>query len=141
MAKTPLFNTGQNVVVSANGTIVEFITPPNDPGVLIVPASNWIFDVIMKLNVAYSTQYVKCEVYSRDTGGVETLLGDNTNDEVELFAGAEEELYTWGVAIPQATIAGTDRIVVKLIAIGLQPGDTLADLKAHDLLGNALAHD
>ena len=138
MAKTPLFNTGQNVVVSANGTIVEFITPPNDPGVLIVPASNWIFDVIMKLNVAYSTQYVKCEVYSRDTGGVETLLGDNTNDEVELFAGAEEELYTWGVAIPQATISATDRIVVKLIAIGLQPGDDLTVFFENGTVGQVI---
>ncbi len=125
MAKTPLFNLGQNVVVNVDGPIAAFITPANDPNVLIVPAGNWIFDAVMRLNVAYSTQVVKCEVYSRDSGGVETLLGDNTTDEVEVLGGTDEELYTWGVAIPQASISATDRIVVKFSVTGLNPGDQL----------------
>jgi len=125
MAKTPLFTAGQTATATVDGPVVEFITPTNDPGVLIVPAGNWIFDVVMALNVAYTTQKVTCEVYQRDTGGTETLLGDNTNDDLELIGGTDEELYTFGVAIPQTSIAATDRIVVKFSVTGLNPGDTL----------------
>lgn len=138
MAKTPLFNLAQNVVATADGPVVEFITPVNDPDVFVVPPGNWIFDVVMKLNVAYSTQLVRCEVYSRDIAGVETLLGDNVSDEVELVGGVDEELYTWGVGIPQASLDNTDRIVVKYSVAGLNPGDQLTMFFENGTVGQVI---
>ena len=125
MAKTPLFNAGQDVVVTADGTIAEFITPVNDPGVFIIPAGNWLFDAVISLNVAYSTQIVRTAIYVRDTSGTETLIGASFADEVEVIDGTDEALYTWGVAVQQTSINSDDRIVVKFTAAGLNPGDQL----------------
>ena len=125
MAKTPLFNAGQDVTITADGTIAEFITPVNDPGVFIIPAGNWLFDAVISLNVAYSTQIVRTAIYVRDTSGTETLIGASFADEVEIIDGTDEALYTWGIAVQQTSIASDDRIVVKFIAAGLNPGDQL----------------
>lgn len=125
MAKTPLFNAGQNVTIGTDGTIAEFITPVNDPDVFIIPAGNWLFDAVINLNVAYSTQIVRTSIWVRDVAGVETLIGQTTTDEVEIIDGTDEALYTWGVAVQQTSISSTDRIVVKFTASGLNPGDLL----------------
>jgi len=125
MSKIPLFNAGQDVTVTADGTIAEFITPVNDPGVFIIPAGNWLFDAVISLNTTYSTQIVRTAIYVRDVSGTETLIGASFADEVEIIDGTDEALYTWGVAVQQTSIASTDRIVVKFIAAGLNPGDQL----------------
>jgi len=125
MSKSPLFNTGQNVVVVSDGIIATFTTPVLEPNVFLIPAGNWIFDCVMKLNVGYSTQFVRTEIYIVDTLGNETLIGQTTVDEVELIGGLDEELYAWGVAIPQVSVDGTDRLRVKFIASGLNSTDEL----------------
>ena len=125
MSKTPLFNAGQNVTITADGTIAEFITPVNDPDVFVIPAGNWLFDAVLQLNVAYTTQIVRTSIWVRDTLGNETLIGQTTNDELEVIDGTDEALYTWGVAIQQQSITNTDRIVVKFSASGINPGDQL----------------
>jgi hypothetical protein len=125
MSKTPLFNPAQNVVVSADGLIATFTTPVGEPNVFLIPAGNWIFDCVMRLNVAYTTQIVRTEIYSVDTGGVETFISETTSDQVELIGGIDEELYAWGIAVPQTSIVGTDRLRVNFFAVGMNPGDEL----------------
>ena len=85
MSKTPLFNPGQDVTITADGTIAEFITPVNDPDVFIIPAGNWLFDAVISLNTTYSTQVVRTSIWVRDTLGNETLIGQTTTDEVEVI--------------------------------------------------------
>lgn len=138
MSKTPLFNAGQDVTVSADGTIAEFITPVNDPDVFIIPAGNWLFDAVLSLNTTYSTQIVRTTIWVRDTLGNETLIGQTTTDEVEVIDGTDEALYTWGVAVQQVSIANTDRIVVKFVASGLNPGDTLTMYFENDNLAQVI---
>lgn len=125
MSKVPLFNGGQNVSVSADGLIAEFITPAGDPGVSLIPAGNWLFDAVIQLSASYTTERVRTEVYVRDISGVETLIGQTTTDEVEIVDGTDETLYAWGVAVQQVVIVPTDRIVVKFYAVGLA-GTTLS---------------
>lgn len=125
MSKVPQFNGGQNVNVSADGLIADFITPVGDPGVSLIPAGNWLFDAVIQLSASYTTQRVRTEVYVRDISGVETLIGQTTTDEVEIVDGTDESLYAWGVAVQQVAIVPTDRIVVKFFAVGLA-GTTLS---------------
>jgi hypothetical protein len=125
MDQVPLFTAGQSSVATVDGPIVEFATPLNDPDTIQIPAGNWIFDVVMFLNVGYSFQKVLAEVYVRDLAGVETLIGSNINDDVEIVGGIDEELYTFGVGIPSTPINNTDRIVVKFSVTGLGLGETI----------------
>lgn len=117
MQRTPLFNAGQSVIVPGPTAVpvrfAEFITDPNEPGVTVVPPGNWIFDLVMELNVPYTNQQMYAEVYVYDGVGL-TLIGDNTADPVDLIGGANQELYSFGVAIPNTPISNTDRIVVYL---------------------------
>ena len=125
MDQVPLFTAGQSAVAIVDGPIVEFATPLNDPDTIQIPAGNWIFDVVMFLNVGYSFQKVLAEVYVRDIAGAETLIGSNTNDQVDIVGGIVEELYTFGVGIPSTPINNTDRIVVKFFVSGLGLGETV----------------
>ena len=78
MSPTPLFNPGQSVSVVGPAItppvrFAEFITVSGDPDVSIVPAGNWVFDIVLQLNVPYTGQQIHAEVHEcrlgqRDAG-------------------------------------------------------------------------
>ena len=126
MERTPLFNAGQAVSVTgptANIRFAEFITPVGDPGTSIVPPGNWIFDLVMNISVPWVNQHVYAEVYSDDGVNPPTLISSNQVDPVDIIAGPNQELYTFGVSIPTTSISPTDRIIIAFYVENLGAGE------------------
>lgn len=141
MQRTPLFNAGQTVVVPGPTAVpvrfAEFITDVGEPGVTVVPPGNWIFDLVMKLDVPYTNQQMYAEVYVYDGVGL-TLIGTNTADPVDIVGGPDEELYSFGVAIPNTSISATDRIVVYFYAQNIGGGETFTCYFENGTIGQVI---
>lgn len=138
MNRTPVLTGLQTITVAADGLVAEFATPPNDPNTTNIPTGNWLFDMVMYMNVPFSNQSLLVEVYYRDTLGNETLVEDNASDRVAILGGITQDTYTFGVPIPSTPIANTDRIVIKFSIGGLNPGETFSMVFQGDSVGQVI---
>jgi hypothetical protein len=60
MSKTPSFTPASQATASADGLVVEFATPLGDPNVSAIPPGNWIYDLVMDLNVPFIISECLC---------------------------------------------------------------------------------
>ena len=122
-----------SVSLTTNGTAVAIDVPhatiPPLPGVVTIPVGNWVFNMwhyIAGGGGAISVTF-EYEVFSRTTGGVETLQFTVTGPTLTSTSPATSTLYTTTYALTSAiTINNTDVIVIKVFATRNAGGTTTA---------------
>jgi collagen type VII alpha len=139
MSLIPLFTAGQLVNVAGPTTgafnYATFITDVGNPGVISINAGNWIFDLVMSLDVPFTNQFMYAEIGTWDGT---TFSSINAGEPVELIAGAVNEHYRFGVAVPTTAITLTDRIVVKFWVENIAVAETFTAYYEDDDVGQVI---
>ena len=111
--KTPIIGVGTDFTINANGYIQSFITDANDPNQLSIPAGNWNFETYFSASSNGGSPSFYVELYKWD-GATLTLIASNSATPEGITSGTAIDLYLTALAIPQTTLAATDRLVVRI---------------------------
>jgi hypothetical protein len=111
--KTPVIGAGTDFTINANGYIQSFITDANDPNQLEIPAGNWNFETYFSASSSGGTPSFYVELYKWD-GATLTLIASNSTNPEGITGGTAIDLYLTAVAVPQTTLALTDRLAVRI---------------------------
>ena len=110
---TPIIGTGTDFTINANGYIQSFITDANDPNQLSIPGGNWNFETYFSASSSGGTPSFYVELYKWD-GATLTLIASNSTNPEGITGGTAIDLYLTALAVPQTTLALTDRLVVRI---------------------------
>ena len=113
MSKTPVFSTGTNFNISADGYIAQFITDANDPSLLAIPAGNWNFEMYFSTSSAGGTPNFYLELYKYN-GTTFTLIASGSTNPEGITGGVSTDLYITSLGVPATTLAVTDRLAVRV---------------------------
>jgi hypothetical protein len=111
--KTPIIGTGSDFTINANGYIQSFITDANDPNQLEIPAGNWNFETYFSASSSGGSPSFYVELYKWD-GATLTLIASNSTNPEGITGGTAIDLYLSALAVPQTTLALTDRLAVRI---------------------------
>ena len=111
--KTPIIGAGTDFTINANGYIQSFITDANDPNQLSIPAGNWNFETYFSASSNGGSPSFYVELYKWD-GATLTLIASNSATPEGITSGTAIDLYLTALAIPQTTLAATDRLAVRI---------------------------
>ena len=111
--KTPIIGAGTDFTINANGYIQSFITDANDPNQLLIPAGNWNFETYFSASSNGGSPSFYVELYKWD-GATLSLIASNSATPEGITNGTAIDLYLTALAIPQTTLAATDRLVVRI---------------------------
>ena len=111
--KTPIIGTGTDFTINANGYIQSFITDANDPNQLEIPGGNWNFETYFSASSSGGTPSFYVELYKWN-GTTLTLIASNSANPEGITGGTAIDLYLTALAVPQTTLALTDRLAVRI---------------------------
>jgi hypothetical protein len=111
--KVPIIGAGTDFTISANGYIQSFITDANDPNQLEIPAGNWNFETYFSSSSSGGNPSFYVELYKWD-GATLLLIASNSATPEIITGGTAIDLYLSALAVPQTTLALTDRLVVRI---------------------------
>jgi hypothetical protein len=111
--KTPIIGAGTDFTINANGYIQSFITDANDPNQLEIPSGNWNFETYFSASSSGGSPSFYVELYKWD-GATLTLISSNSANPEGITNGTAIDLYLTALAVPQTTLALTDRLVVRI---------------------------
>ena len=111
--KTPIIGAGTDFTINANGYIQSFITDANDPNQLSIPAGNWNFETYFSASSNGGSPSFYVELYKWD-GATLTLIASNSATPEGITNGTTIDLYLTALAVPQTTLALTDRLAVRI---------------------------
>ena len=111
--KTPIIGAGTDFTIAANGYIQSFITDANDPNQLSIPAGNWNFETYFSASSSGGSPSFYVELYKWD-GATLTLIASNSTNPEAITGGTAIDLYLTALAVPQTTLALTDRLAVRI---------------------------
>ena len=111
--KVPIIGAGTDFTISANGYIQSFITDANDPNQLEIPAGNWNFETYFSASSSGGNPSFYVELYKWDGATLSLIASNSTNPEI-ITGGTATDLYLTALAVPQTTLALTDRLVVRI---------------------------
>ena len=111
--KTPIIGAGTDFTIAANGYIQSFITDANDPNQLSIPAGNWNFETYFSASSSGSSPSFYVELYKWN-GATLTLIASNSATPEAITGGTAIDLYLTAIAVPQTTLALTDRLAVRI---------------------------
>ena len=94
--------------------IDQYISEPDDPSLTIIPSGVWQFQFWAKVNLGGLNSYVRFKVYSRASGGLETLLFTATSAPLSISYPSEHAILT--SVQGDFLVDVTDRIVIKVYA-------------------------
>ena len=114
--KTPIIGAGTDFTINADGYIQSFITDANDPNQLSIPAGNWNFETYFSASSNGGNPRFYIELYKWD-GATLTLIASNSATPEYITGGTNIDLYLTALAVPQTTLAATDRIAVRFYVI------------------------
>ena len=112
MSKVPVLGTGTDFSVSVDGYIASFITDAGDPSLLNIPAGNWNFETYFSASSGGGTPTFYVELYKYDGTTFTLIASSATNPELISF-GTNIQPYFSTLAVPQTTLAVTDRLAVR----------------------------
>jgi len=109
--------------VANNNTVLiaSFATPSGGIGQTIVPAGAWEFNFWAASSSVASQCNLSISVYSRTSGGAETLLFTSVSPN---FVATGQTQYNWESVQPEFSTNLTDRLVMKVKAVTLIPLNT-----------------
>ena len=113
MDRTPILGAGTDFTINANGYIQSFITDANVPNLLEIPAGNWNFETYFSASSSGGTPSFYIELYKWD-GATLSLIASNSATPEGITNGTVTDLYVSALAIPQTTLALTDRLAVRI---------------------------
>jgi len=111
--KTPVIGAGTDFTINADGYIQSFITDANDPNQLEIPGGNWNFETYFSASSPGGTPSFYIELYKWD-GATLTLIASNSTNPEGITGGTAIDLYLTALAVPQTTLALTDRLAVRI---------------------------
>ena len=111
--KVPIIGAGTDFTINANGYIQSFITDANDPNQLEIPAGNWNFETYFSASSNGGNPSFYVELYKWDGATLTLIASNSTNPEI-ITGGTATDLYLTALAVPQTTLALTDRLVVRI---------------------------
>jgi hypothetical protein len=111
--KVPVIGGGTDFTINANGYIQSFITDANDPNQLEIPAGNWNFETYFSASSNGGSPSFYIELYKWD-GAALTLIASSSTAPEGITSGTAIDLYLTALAVPQTTLAATDRLAVRI---------------------------
>jgi hypothetical protein len=114
--KVPVIGAGTDFTINADGYIQSFITDANDPNQLAIPAGNWNFETYFSASSGGGSPKFYIELYKWD-GATLTLIASNSATPENITGGTAIDLYLTALAVPQTTLAATDRLAVRFYVI------------------------
>jgi hypothetical protein len=114
--KVPVIGAGTDFTINADGYIQSFITDAGDPNQLEIPAGNWNFENYFSASSSGGTPRFYIELYKWD-GATLTLIASNSTNPENITGGTAIDLYLTALAVPQTTLAATDRLAVRFYVI------------------------
>jgi hypothetical protein len=111
--KTPIIGAGTDFTIATNGYIQSFITDANDPNQLEIPSGNWNFETYFSASSNGGSPSFYVELYKWD-GATLSLIASNSATPEGITNGTVTDLYISALAIPQTTLALTDRLAVRI---------------------------
>jgi hypothetical protein len=111
--RTPIIGTGTDFTIAADGYIQSFITDANDPNQLVIPAGNWNFETYFSANSGGGSPSFYIELHKWD-GTTLTLIASNSATPEAITGGTTIDLYLSAIAVPQTTLALTDRLAIRI---------------------------
>jgi hypothetical protein len=114
--KVPVIGLGTDFTINADGYIQSFITDANDPNQLEIPAGNWNFETYFSASSSGGNPRFYIELYKWD-GAALTLIASSSATPEGITSGTAIDLYLTALAVPQTTLAATDRLAVRIYVI------------------------
>jgi hypothetical protein len=114
--KVPVIGVGTDFTINADGYIQSFITDANDPNQLEIPAGNWNFETYFSASSNGGSPKFYIELYKWN-GATLTLIASNSATPENITGGTAIDLYLTALAVPQTTLAATDRLAVRFYVI------------------------
>jgi hypothetical protein len=113
MDRTPILGAGTDFTINANGYIQSFITDANVPNLLEIPAGNWNFETYFSASSGGGSPSFYVELYKWN-GTTLSLIASNSANPEGITNGTVTDLYVSALAVPQTTLALTDRLAVRI---------------------------
>jgi hypothetical protein len=113
MDRTPILGAGTDFTINANGYIQSFITDANVPNLLEIPAGNWNFETYFSASSGGGSPSYYIELYKWDGATLSLIASGSANPE-GITNGTATHLYVSAIAVPQTTLALTDRLAVRI---------------------------
>ena len=113
MDRTPILGTGTDFTINANGYIQSFITDANVPNQLEIPAGNWNFETYFSASSSGGTPSFYIELYKWN-GTTLSLIASNSATPEGITNGTVTDVYISALAVPQTTLAATDRLAIRI---------------------------
>jgi hypothetical protein len=110
--RTPVFGTGTDISISADGYIASFITDAGDPNKLEIPAGNWNFETYFSASSSGGSPSFYVELYKYN-GTTFTLIASSSSSPELIAFGTNLNPYFSTLAVPQTALALTDRLAVR----------------------------
>ena len=110
--RTPVFGAGTDFTIAADGYIASFITDASDPNKLLIPAGNWNFETYFSASSNGGSPSFYVELYKYD-GTTFTLIATSSSAPELIAFGTSLNPYYSTLAVPQTTLALTDRLAIR----------------------------
>jgi hypothetical protein len=115
-SKIPIIGTGTDFTIAADGYIAQFITDANDPSLLEIPGGNWNFEFYFSSSSSGGTPSFYVELSKYD-GTTFTPIANNSAFPEFIAFGTTISAYFGAIAVPQTTLAVTDRLAIRVYVI------------------------
>ena len=113
MDRVPILGTGTDFTINANGYIQSFITDANVPNQLEIPAGNWNFETYFSASSGGGSPSFYIELYKWN-GATLSLIASNSATPEWITNGTAIDAYFSALAVPQTTLAATDRLAIRI---------------------------
>ena len=113
MDRTPVLGAGTDFTIAADGYIQSFITDANVPNLLEIPGGNWNFETYFSASSSGGTPSFYIELYKWN-GTTLSLIASNSATPEGITNGTVTDVYMSALAVPQTTLAATDRLAIRI---------------------------
>jgi hypothetical protein len=110
--RMPVFGAGTDITRNSDGYIASFITDAGDPNKLLIPAGNWNLETYFSASSGGGSPTFYVELYKYD-GTTFTLIASNSGSPELIAFGTNLNPYFSTLAVPQTTLALTDRLALR----------------------------
>ena len=110
--RMPVFGAGTDITTNSDGYIASFITDAGDPNKLLIPAGNWNLETYFSASSGGGSPTFYVELYKYD-GSTFTLIASNSGSPELIAFGTNLNPYFSTLAVPQTTLALTDRLALR----------------------------
>jgi hypothetical protein len=110
--RMPIFGAGTDFTRNSDGYIASFITDAGDPNKLEIPAGNWNLETYFSASSGGGNPTFYVELYKYN-GTTFTLIASNSGSPELIAFGTNLNPYFSTLAVPQTTLALTDRLALR----------------------------